>query len=575
MQFNLPVVGFAAVLILGSNASAQSAQPQFRVRITPAAPDAQQNIPSIDVLVETTGLPAKKGRPVYEVTANTGFGATSAEDFRDLTFADASGPLATTIVDVPEDGNGVMRQWKAGRDVNGAVRARYTVPIDGSAPPVALPQYELRTELRSFSAASKSFLLVPADAIRRTAKIEWDLAAYGPGGIGVSSLGVGTALSGTPRSGKEMSEVYFMGGRPGTVARGTDGFFAAWQGRPPFPMAPLLTWAGALHRFYGTVFGFPPASFGVFARTNSVNPGSGIGLLDSFAFTFNDVTKDGELRSILAHEMVHSFIHRLDPPEHVTAGQDGAWFSEGLAVHYQRKLPYRAGLISRSAFLKDLNQTASRYYTNIRINAPNGQIPAGFWTDGDVRVLVYDRGSLYFDRVDAQIRAASHGARSLDDIVRTMLAARHSGRPMDEALYRSLIEAELGPQGIKELDAMLAGEDVVPPSDAYGPGFRRVVVPLRRYEIGYTKAGSGDHPSMVKSVVASSNAAKAGLKVGDEIVSSRDGDALRLDQDGANEMVIRRSGKTIRLKYVPRGEVLNGYQWVTVTDQVNAGGRSR
>lgn len=355
-----------------------------------------------------------------------------------------------------------------------------------------------------------------------------------------------------------------MGGHPGIVARTTDGFFAAWNGKPPFPMAPLLTWAGTLHRFYGTVFRFPPASFGVFARTNTVNPGSGIGLLDSFAFTFNHATKDSELRSILAHEMVHSFIHRLDFPENATADQDGAWFSEGLAVHYQRNLPYRAGMISSSAYLKDINQTASRYYTNVKINTPNGEIPAGFWTDGDVRVLAYDRGSLYFDRVDAQIRNVSHGKRSLDDIVRTMLAARHSGRPMDESLYRSLLEAELGPQGIKDLNAMLAGEAVVPPSDAYGPGFKRIVVSLRRYEIGYTKVRSGDHSSTVQSVVAESNAAKAGIKAGDEILSSRDGDALRLDQNGSNEIVIKRSSKILKLKYLPRGETMKGYQWVAV-----------
>ncbi|TCP97416.1 M61 glycyl aminopeptidase [Sphingomonas sp. PP-F2F-A104-K0414] len=536
--------------------------PQFNIRITPAAPDAQQHIPYIDVTVETTGLSVKKGEPVYEVTANTGFGVTSAKDFRDLTFSDALGPLATATGDVPDDGSGVTRLWRAARDVKGPVRAHYRVPINASAPPVALPQYELRTEFGTFSAASNSFLLVPADAIKRTAKVEWDFTSYGNGGIGISSLGTGSTTSNVPRSGEEMSAIYFMGGHPGTVARTADGFFAAWQGKPPFPMTPLLTWAGILHRFYGSVFGFAPASFGIFARTNTINPGSGVGLTDSFAFTYNESTKANELRSILAHEMVHTFIHGLDPAKNATTDQGSSWFSEGLAVHYQRRLPYKAGMISIAEYLKDINQTASRYYTNIRINVSNSQIPLGFWTDGNIRVLAYDRGSLYFDKVDAQIRATSRGKRSLDDIVRTMLTARHSERPMDEALYRSLIDAELGPQGIKDLDAMLAGETVVPPSDAYGPEFRRVVVPLRRYEIGYEKMRSGDHSNIVRSVVAMSNAAKAGLKVGDEILSSRDGDALQLDQDADNELIIKRAGRMLNLHYLPRGEKIEGYQWI-------------
>lgn len=62
-----------------------------------------------------------------------------------------------------------------------------------------------------------------------------------------------------------------------------------------------------------------------------------------------------------------------------------------------------------------------------------------------------------------------------------MLATRRGGGAMNEALYRSLLKAELGERGIADLDAMLAGRTVVPPSDAYGPRFRRVVRPLRRY----------------------------------------------------------------------------------------------
>ncbi|NHN22314.1 hypothetical protein G6046_15395, partial [Bacillus amyloliquefaciens] len=73
--------------------------------------------------------------------------------------------------------------------------------------------------------------------------------------------------------------------------------------------------------------------------------------------------------------------------------------------------------------------------------------PGRLWRDTRVRVLPYDRGSLYFETVDAQIRAKSGGKRSLDDIVRAMLATRRGGGAMNEALYRALLNAQLGDKG--------------------------------------------------------------------------------------------------------------------------------
>ena len=90
--------------------------------------------------------------------------------------------------------------------------------------------------------------------------------------------------------------------------------------------------------------------------------------------------------------------------------------------------------LDSQAFLDDLNSTAARYYTNVLIDTPNEEIPDGFWKDTRIRVLPYDRGSLYFAKLDAEIRAASEGKRSLDDIVRRMLAERRAGKPMDITL---------------------------------------------------------------------------------------------------------------------------------------------
>jgi hypothetical protein len=548
-------------LTLLSIGAAAPASPHLLVKLAPGAPDAAQHVPYVDVTLIAQGVSAAAGETVFELPLVANTVVTSGKDLQRLAFADAAGPIAMTVQDQAEDNSNTTRRWRAPRAVRGAVTVRYRVPIDAAAPPLALPQYEMRTENGTFSAAATAFLLLPTDKTPRVTRVQWDFAGYGPRGVGVSSFGIGNATSTEALPASKLGSVYYMAGRPSVSGPTGDGFFAAWQGTPPFDMAPLMTWAGALHRFYGMFFGYTPPRFGVFGRTNTRNPGSGIGLTDSFAYTFNHTSKPADLRSLLAHEMLHSWVNSLDASMDAAGGLDRSWFGEGLAVHYQRALPYRAKLISAEDFLADLNETAARYYTNIKIGTPNAEIPAGFWRDTRVRVLPYDRGSLYFDAVDARIRAVSGGKRSLDDIVRAMLTARRGGQPMNEALYRTLLKAELGDAGITEFEAMLAGREVLPPSDAYGAQFRRITRPLRRYDLGFDMTALQARPKLVRGLIAGSNAARAGLRDGDEILNSFPQDALQGDQQAYVTLDVKRAGRSFQIRYQPRGEVVQAYQW--------------
>ena len=552
------------LLATGAAVPATGDGPCLVIRLAPGAPDAAQHVPFVDVTLIAQDMHVAAGEPLFELPMVANTVVTSGKDLQGIALSDATGPIAVTTQDTAEDGSNGTRRWRAMRAVDGVVTLRYRVPIDAAAPPLALPQYEMRTEGGTFSAAGNAFLLLPTDTRPRRVAVDWDFAGYRAGGRGVSSFGVGdvTTLAAIPA--QQLASAYYMGGRPGVAGPEQDGFFAAWQGQPPFAMAPLMTWAGALHRFYGTFFGYTPPRFGVFGRTNTRNPGSGIGLTDSFAYTFNQTSTPDDLRTLLAHEMLHSWVNSLDGSMDGAGGLDRSWFGDGLAVHYQRALPYRAGMISADDFLKDLNETAGRYYTNIKIATPNAAIPDGFWRDTRVRVLPYDRGSLYFETVDAQIRARSGDRRSLDDIVRAMLQTRRAGGAMNEALYRSLLRAELGGKGIADLDAMLAGATVLPPSDAYGPRFRRVTRPLRRYDLGFDMASLQTKPKIVRGLVAGSNAAVAGLRDGDEILNGFPQDALQGDQQAYVTLDVRRAGRTVQLRYQPRGEVVDAYQWVAV-----------
>ena len=176
-------------------------------------------------------------------------------------------------------------------------------------------------------------------------------------------------------------------------------------------------------------------------------------------------------------------------------------------------------------------------------------------------MLPYDRGSLYFATVDADIRARSGGKRSLDDIVRTMLDTRRAGKPMNEALWRTLLEAELGKPGIAAFEAMLAGATITPPSHAFGPEFHRTTRMLRRFDLGFDPGSLLAKPRVVQGLKPGSNAAQAGLRDGDEILNTFSQDGLQGDQDAYLTLDIKRGGETLHLRYQPRGESVAAYQW--------------
>lgn len=546
-------------------AAAPAEAPAIAITIHPEPANAQGAIPALDLTILAHGIEGAPGTPILELPIEANTVVTSADDITGLTAHDARGAVTLTPTDKAADDANRTRFWHADRAIEGPLTLTYRVTIDAARPFISRPQYELRTGHGSFSGAGNAFLVLPADETARRVTVDWDLSAMAPDASGVSSFGIGDVHSTTPLPPGRIASTYYIAGDAGTYRSDGGGFFAGWTGNPPFSTDALMGWAARLHGFYGEFFGYTPASFGVFTRPNPSNPGSGIGLTDSFAFTYGPESEIGDLRGLLAHEMLHSWVRSLEEPTGESGGLDRSWFGEGLAVHYQRMLPYRAGLVDAEAFLEDLNKTAGRYYTNIKIATPNAEIPAGFWRDTRIRVLPYDRGSLYFAALDAKLREASGGKRSLDDLVRAMLAERRAGRPMDEALWRRLLRAELGQAGIDDFEAMLAGETVLPPSDAFGPCFRRTTRPLRRFDLGFDPESLLVQPRAVRGLKPGSEAAKAGLRNGDVITNTFSQDGLQADQQAFLTLEVARGDENLTIRYRPRGETVEAYQWEKVS----------
>ncbi|MGC4055646.1 MAG: hypothetical protein QM757_43035 [Paludibaculum sp.] len=552
---------FLAALLMSATAlsSAQrlplTEPPALELTLRPAAPDPSGRIPSVDV---TLVFPAFSSVELAFLPNNV---ETVARTITLLTARDAAGPLPLRVTDDPESAQGAARHWSPARPVQGPVTLHYRSPISNRpAPRGAAPPLELRSDTGAFSGAGAGFLLLAPGPSPARLRLHWDLSELPAGARGVSSMGAGDRTIAADDVTGRLKSTYFLAGRLHFFPEQPPerGFFSAWHGTPPMDLARLMASEQKLYAFYEKFFSRPAESpYGVFLRENPVNPGGGMGLSGSFIATFGPKVTAEELTITLAHEMLHTFAGGLDQP----GGLDGSWFSEGLAVHYARLLALRAGQIAPAEFLQDLNSTAGRYYTNAFLGTPNPEIAKRFWADTRIRVLPYDRGSLYFAVLDTQLRAASQGRRGLDELALEFLARRKRALPLDEAAWCALLEQQLGPAGPASYRAMLQGALQLPESGAFGPQFVRTSRRLRRYELGFAPEVLIEPRRVVRGLKEDSTAARAGLRNGDEIMRPVPQDVIQAQQDATLTLHVTRAGQSLVITYLPRGEEVDAWQW--------------
>jgi len=536
--------------------------PALSVLVKPAVPDARNRVPSIDVTITIDGPPVPSGQPLARMPLVTSNVETVANTLDQLSAHDATGPLALSSTDdAPSQTAAQYRHWHADRATTGPVILHYRVPISETlAPRGAAPPLELRSDTGAFSGQGETFLMLPEAELPWKLSIAWDLSAMGSNAQGVTSFGLGNLSPAAVTGVKELGSSFFMAGNvhvyPQTPP--ATGFFAAWYGNPPFDLQPLMASEQMLYSFYESFFKRPStAPYGVFMRENLVNAGGGVSLgNNAFVTTFGPKTDLDEVKITLAHEMLHTFAGALD------GGMNNSWYAEGLAVYYARLLALRAGQITPNQFLADLNSTAGRYYTDALIHTPNSEIAPNFWADTRIRVLPYDRGSMYFAVLDGQLRVASNSKTTLDDLLLEMLDRKHRGLSSDEAAWREILKAHLGGKGIAELDAMLNGTVMIPEPQGFGPCFTRITKPMRRYQLGFEPRVLVEHQRIVRGLIPGSTAEQAGIRNGDEITKPVPQDLIQGKQDGLLTLQLLRDGKPMTITYLPRAETVDAYQWI-------------
>ena len=489
-------------------------------------------------------------------------GVDSAQyESADIQVEDAMGSVALAQMDDPVDPSNFVywRHWYPARATRGDLTVKYRapthtfVPVLGSGPP-----FDLRAEAGGIAGAGVSFLALPDNSTVYQIGLHWDFAGMPANARGVFSRGAGDVQLMGPI--ELLMYAFYVAGPVSSYPDCPSGPFQAfWLSDPPFDMQAVASWTERAYHEISTFFRDPNKPYFVFFRHNEGGAIGGAALSGSFMVGYGDAPAPTpqRLRAMLAHEIVHNWPSPLND----TASE---WYGEGMAEHYSPAITLRAGLIEPEEFLAGLNAQALSYYANPLRDLPMSEVAARFWKDTRVRKIPYDRGALYLASVDAAVRARSAGMRSLDDLMFTMLDRLKSGQAYDSAAWSNLVNSELGADGRTQYQAMLNGELITPPNNAFGPCFSNEKADYLQFELGFDPVVLTKLPRVVTDVLAGSNAEKAGLAKGDEITQPVVLEEVLTDPAAQLTLKIKRGGAAMDISYVPRGAAVSGVRWTRV-----------
>jgi predicted metalloprotease with PDZ domain len=547
-----------ALCLAAPLAHAADEAPTLRIKLRPvlesgvaAGLDVEERLSKAEALT----MPASIG-PLLRI----------ADRVSNLTAKDAQGALDLAMSEVDATGGtlgGVKRIWKFARPAVGEITVTYRVAV--SKEMATGPAYELRSEAKGISGQGQAFLVLPDDTADYKVEITWD--GLKPGEQSLTSHPAPNAERAVPLA--RLRTSFFMAGAIDSTPKDLSkaGPFRAASTADIADPDTLLAWTADAYEKMFRFFGLPQEpKFTVMYRTNMFGSISGVAGPEALVSTIARQTPVEQVHGLQTHEMVHVFITALED-----TGTTGGWFTEGTAVHYQRRFPLVAGLATPDEFLRDVNHTMRRYYANVRNTLPMADAIAMFWTDARGRVLPYDRGAIYFADMDAKIRAASKGKRSLDDVIREFLALRRDGKPATVDAWLNHVARDIGTaQARADYAALQEGKVFVLPSNAFGPCFKRVDTNLPVFELGFAMKSLTVTPRVIADLDPASPAAKAGVRNGDKIVRPVTLDMQQTDPSRPIALKIDRDGQELEISFKPEGPKKKGYLWERVKNVPDA-----
>ena len=257
---------------------------------------------------------------------------------------------------------------------------------------------------------------------------------------------------------------------------------------------------------------------------------------------------------LIAHEYFHNWnVKRLRPVELGPFDYENEnyvktlWVAEGFTDYYADVLPRRAGIESKDEFLDGIsNQIEQVQIIPGRLVTPVNMASFDTWikqyrpdeNTANTSINYYPKGAVIAFLLDAKIRKATNGARSLDTGMQWAMQ-RYSGEKGYTPDQFYAVMSEAAGTDLKSWFAKTAEStdelDYTEALDYYGLRFRPVDTRNARAYIGGGTRNDGGR-LVITSVRRGTPGIEAGLNVDDEIIAiddvrvRADGLAARLDQ---------------------------------------------
>jgi predicted metalloprotease with PDZ domain len=239
---------------------------------------------------------------------------------------------------------------------------------------------------------------------------------------------------------------------------------------------------------------------------------------------------------LASHEIFHAWnVKRLRPVElgpfeyESEVHTRSLWVAEGVTEYYALVLTHRAGFSNRDEFLTSLSALIEEVQTLPGARVQSAEL-ASFdaWikyyrpdeNSTNSSMSYYTKGAVLAFLLDARIRQATKGARSLDDAMRTAYTRFSGARGFTPADFRAVVEQTAG-TSLKEFwESAVEGTAVLDYDAAletFGLRFRPAGAATRPW-LGITTRNDGGR-LLVSTVRRDSAGSAAGINVDDEILA--------------------------------------------------------
>ncbi len=287
--------------------------------------------------------------------------------------------------------------------------------------------------------------------------------------------------------------------------------------------------------------------------------------------TAGQITPDSVL-DLLAHETVHEYA-LLDGKASDAQGAEPetAWYDEGVANYYAALATFYGSSASPAErdFLRwQLNNYAQSYYTSPVVGMPWSDVLKHYWDSLHITRVSYNRGFILFAAVNGKIRAATRGARSVDDVVLELYRRRVAGEPNGLAEWHALVGDLIGVQAEQDLyETLMSGDLIVPPAGCLASlGLQMVRKDAEVFELGFDPNSLRSNAMRISGLVKGSRAERAGVREGDEVVQSWMAWGAADSLDGMMNMTVRRESGDSVIQWWPRSYEKTE-TWIWVEDQ--------